>query len=81
MRIEFHNGFMQPTSVEVTRVVVYDMHDNPVSLAVEVDDGVIIASTADHPDFNSLLRSMGIDKTVIVHNTPQIALPEIRFGK
>jgi|GEM_PF-3488101 len=81
MRIEFHNGLTQPTSAEVTRVVVYDMYNNPVSLAVEIDNGVIITSTAEHPDFNTLLQSMGINKTVIVHDTPQIALPHITFGQ
>ncbi len=81
MKIEFHNRLGNPQSVEVTRVVVYDQNDNPIAVAVEVEPGAILAGTVDHPDFNELLRGLGITKTVIVQTVDQIPLPEIRFPK
>jgi len=79
MKIEFHSNLGHAQTVDVSRVVVYDMHDNPVALAVEVELGVILAATAEHSDFNEMLKALGLSKTVIVHDTPQIALPQIRF--
>jgi hypothetical protein len=82
--IEFHNRLGQPQRVEVTRVVVYDKHGNPIALAVEYDTNVTIAETlspGNEHAFHAMLRNLGIDRTVVVHETPQIALPQIRFPK
>ena len=79
MKIEFHNRLGSPQRVNVTRVVVYDRFDNPIVLAVEVDEDTIIAATAENSEFNDLLTNLGINKTVIVHATQQVPLPEIRF--
>jgi hypothetical protein len=81
MKIEFHNNLGNPQSVEVTRVVVYDQHDNPVAVAVEVEPGAIITGTAEHADFNELLRGLGLNKTVVVQTVEQVPLREIKFPK
>lgn len=82
MRLEFHNKLMQPQSVEATRVVVYDVLDNPISVAVETDEGIIIAETVSPQnarEFNSILKSLGINKTVVVSDATQKPLREIEI--
>lgn len=82
MKLLIHNHLGQPQEIEATRVVVLDSHDNPIAVAVEPDRGVIIAATASeegNAEFNSILRNLGIDKTVIVTDVPQRPLPEINI--
>ena len=82
MKLLIHSGLQNPQTIEATRVVVLDRHDNPVAVAVEVDKGVIIAQTAsegNQVEFNSILRSLGIDKTVVVTDAKERPLPEIHI--
>lgn len=80
MKIEIHNGLQNPRTVEVTRVVVLDKFDNPVAIAVEVDDGIILAETAaNEGPFNAMLRNLGIDRTVVVHTAQERPLPTIHI--
>lgn len=82
MRIEIHNKLGQPQVLEVTRVVIKDKFGNPIAIALEPDDGVIIADIASKGNeiqFNQLLRSLGIQKTVLVHEPTQQPLREIQF--
>lgn len=79
MKLEIHNG-LTPTVVEATRVIVKDMYDNPIAVAVEIESGIIVAETASNErmaEFNSILRSLGIAKTTIVKDAVQKPLPEI----
>ena len=80
MKIHVHNKLQNPQVIEVTRVVVYDSKDNPIALAVETDDGIIIAETVNSNnvlEFNAILKSLGINKTVVVHDIKQKPLSEI----
>lgn len=80
MRVETHNKLRDPQIIYASRVVVYDALDNPVSVTVEVENGVIITSHAGDPDFNRILRELGIDKTVIVQEIQQKAVQDIHFA-
>ena len=78
MKLEIHNGLRDPQVVEASRVVVKDMYDNPVAVAIEVDEGIIIAETASNKaEFYALLRNLGITKTLVVHDAQQKPLAEI----
>lgn len=78
MKVQLHNGLQSPQTISATRVLVLDDHGNPVAVAVEVGQGVIITELASEgPQFNSLLRSLGIQQTVIVEGVRQRQLPEI----
>lgn len=79
MKLEIHNG-LSPMIIEATRVIVKDMYDNPIAVAVEVENGIIVAETASNEkmaEFNSILRSLGVTKTTIVKDATQKSLPEI----
>jgi len=82
MKLLIHRNLREPQEIEATRVVVLDQFDNPVALAVEVEEGVIIAETAaegNEVEFNQILRSLGINKTVIVTDVKQRPLSEIEI--
>ena len=66
MRIEAHNKLGQPIVADITRVVVYDDYDNPISVAVKQDEGWIYVGHCRDPEFNDFLSGMGIDITYIV---------------
>lgn len=78
MRIEFHNKLGELQSLEVSRVVVYDMLGNPVAFSLE-HDNTIFSYTADCPEFNAMLRSLGVNKVVNVRDLKQTPLSEVRF--
>ena len=59
-----HN--LQPTVVPAHSVVIEDSEGNPIFVASCLDSKTIICVKADEPDFHVVLRSLGIDKTVIV---------------
>lgn len=78
MKIQFHKNLHQPQTHQVSSVVIYDSFGNPISVAVEIENGIVIAETLANPEqFHAILRSLGISKTVIVHDTVQRALPSI----
>lgn len=82
MKIEVHNKLGQPQTLEVTRVVIIDKFGNPVAVALEPDDGVIIAEVASKGNeiqFNQMLRALGIHKTVLIHEPVQQPLRDIQF--
>lgn len=82
MKLLIHRNLREPQEIEATRVVVLDQYDNPVALAVEVESGIIIADTAredNEIEFNQLLQSLGINKTVIVTDAKQRPLREIHI--
>lgn len=80
MKIQIHNGLRNPQTIEVTSVIVLDKFDNPVALAVEVDDGIILAETASNEaQFNAMLRNLGIDRTVVVRTAQERPLPTIQM--
>ncbi len=82
MKLLIHRNLREPQEIEATRVVVLDQYDNPVALAVEVDAGIIIAETAredNELEFNQLLQSLGINKTVIITDAKQRPLREVHI--
>ena len=79
MRVETHRNFRDIRSTEATRVVIYDKFENPIAIALEIGDGVILAETIGAPKFPELLRQLGLANTVMSQEVTQIPLPEIRL--
>lgn len=77
MQIEFHTRLGKAERREITRMVIYDAKDNPTVVAIEFAPGMIFAATADHPDFNHILKNFGLDRTVIVQDV-NFAGPDLR---
>jgi len=66
-------GGREPVIIDdATLMIVEDAKGNPVSLACEYGLpgrlGTFEVSHCKDPEFNELLKRLGIDKTVIVHN-------------
>lgn len=86
MRIVGHNKFGKPFDVEATRVVVYDDLGNPMMLGLDPGGGVLVAAIADDDptraaEFHRLLRSFGVDKTVIVSSLTPTPLNQMNFNR
>ena len=80
MKLQIHRNMRNVQTIEATRVVVRDDHDNPIALALEFAPGQILAVTADSPEFNAVLASLGIKETVLVEDVRQTPLDKVRFG-
>lgn len=76
MYVELHDHLGNAKKVQCTRVVVYDHNDTPTALAVEYQPRVIMAATMDHPEFNTMLRNLGVDQMVIVLPVDMRPLPD-----
>lgn len=82
MKIEFHNAFGKPQSIEVTRVVVFDDHNNPLALALKFGQTIVVSTADHHPmEFHRLLRELGLYNTVIVKDAAQIPIKDLQFGR
>lgn len=66
MKIYVHDQLGRPLIIPATRVVVQDDHGNPLMIALEDSPGTHICATAGDPDFPGLMKSLGIDRTLIV---------------
>ncbi len=67
MRIEAHNGFGKPISQEITRLVVYDDHDNPILIALKYAENLCYAGRIGDDEFQNVLKMLGVNKTTILH--------------
>jgi len=83
LTVEMHNGFRDVQQVKATRVVVYDMYDNPLAIVVQAPDDprVCQAVTCDQPGFQTMLKAMGLDKTVVVATQAPPDLSRMRFDE
>ena len=81
LKVEVHNNLKDPRQLEATRVVVYDVHDNPVAFVVQSaeDPRICMAATCDHKDFNRMLNVLGISQTVLLQETKQPPIESIQF--
>lgn len=57
---------LQPTEFESHAVTIEDQYGNIIVAAIELDDGVIVASKAGDTDFSGLLKLLQIDKVTTV---------------
>lgn len=72
MRVEMIRRVGEPPVVmEVGQIVVYDRLGNPLMVGVEYCQDQIFVSHAADEDFNTTLRNMHIDKTVVCE-TPSL---------
>jgi len=77
MRVELHDGLRDAYNLQATRVVVYDEYDNPIAAIVKIEDGRHIAVTASNKQFQSFLKALGINKTLIVQHIDPSNLPSL----
>lgn len=68
MRVELHDNLRQPLSLQATRLVVYDLYDNPIAVVVQMEDNRYVAATCANPSFEKILKSLGINKTLVVEH-------------
>lgn len=66
MKVALHDHLGRPIVLPATRVVVQDEHGNPLMIAVEDGPGTHICGMAGDPDFPNLMKTLGIDRTLIV---------------
>lgn len=66
MRVEAHDAFGNLINQEVTRVIVYDDHDNPISITFKYDEKVAETAHIKDPEFQRYLEMLGIEKVVKV---------------
>jgi len=64
MRVKTQHS-LQPDEQKAHSVVVEDDLGNPLFVAIQVDEAIVY-STVGEKEFQSLLRALGIDKTVVV---------------
>lgn len=67
MRIEAHNSLTDPINAEVTSVVVYDDHGQPIGLFVsQGSDSILVSTVKDGQKFYQNLKNFGISNTRVV---------------
>jgi hypothetical protein len=70
MRVKLHNGLKQPLVQEATSVVVEDELGNVIFAAQTLGNGLIQFTHMDDPEYQAILRQMGITKTVVIKDAP-----------
>lgn len=80
MKLKIHKDLREIMEIEATRVLVEDDLGNPIAFALQYGPGMIIAATADDPNFNAMLQQMGINKVVAITDVDVKSLESIRFG-
>lgn len=66
MRVKTLND-LQPAETVAQSVIIEDDKGNPIIVAMQLTESIIY-STAGDPDFHSMLRALGVTKTVHVTN-------------
>lgn len=67
MQVITHDRLRNPRRIKATRVVIEDDFGNPVGAFLQVEPGHIVAEIADDEQkFNSFLRQLGINKTIVI---------------
>lgn len=74
MIVETHNNFANPQRFEASRVVIRDCFDQPLVIALQVDDRTYQIYTQDDPEFPRVLRNLGIESTIVVDTVDPQAL-------
>lgn len=66
MRIKTLNN-LQPAETPAQSVIIEDDTGTPIIVAMQLTESIIYSTVGD-PDFHSMLRSLGVNKTVHVTN-------------
>jgi hypothetical protein len=77
MRVK-NQYYLQPTEFEAHAVTVEDNLGNTILVAIELDDGAILAAKAGDPDFAGLLKVLNIDKVTVVTHVKPKSVQEMR---
>lgn len=77
MRIK-NQYYLQPTEFESHAVTLEDNYGNIIFVAIEMDDGNIMAAQAGEKDFSVLLKLLNIDKVTTVTNITPKSIHEMR---
>lgn len=70
MKIVAHNRFHDPIETEITRIVIYDDHDQPIVAVISQGDGAVLLSTntgrpGERSAMEAVLRNFGIAATKV----------------
>lgn len=79
MRVSLHKNLRGGQVLEVSRIVIEDKLGNPVLIAMDYGDGLIVQSRPGDPDFNNMLQSVGITKIVDCTDIKQKPLNQVVF--
>jgi hypothetical protein len=71
---------LQPSERKAHSVVIEDDLGNPIFVAIQVDEAIVY-STPGEKDFHSLLRALGIEKTVVVSDFAPKSMQNIVWPK
>jgi len=78
LRLEIIDENGKTRHIRAGRVVIYDEVTNtPISLAHEFSPGICFATCAGNDDFEAMLKSLGVDRTVIIEKIDTDNLPRI----
>ena len=69
-------GKSQHVLDDINLVVVEDTFGNPLVVIIETQTGVQSVILADDPDFNRILKGLGIDKVVISEQLESREMPD-----
>ena len=81
MFVELHDSLGKVQRIPCTRAMIVDNLGNPLALAVEWQPDAYYVTTCNDPDFNQVLRNLGIGRTVICTDLTLKPLEEIRFDR
>jgi hypothetical protein len=79
MRVRIQRNLGETALIEASTVVIEDAFGNPIAVAYERSPGVTVASIAQQPDFDEILRMIGFGSTVYVVTSEPKALPAVQF--
>jgi hypothetical protein len=70
--------YLQPTVSDAHSVIVEDNFGNIIYVAVEADGGNIVTAQAGEPEFEPLIKALGIDKMTIVRTFNPKSVEEMK---
>lgn len=79
MRVVHRNGLSGVVEAETTRVVVFDDFGNPICVVLKQGNGRATVARAGDPQFQQVLHTLGITRTVVVDKLDTKNLPRLRL--
>lgn len=80
MWLEYLDPDGRPHRVRATRLVVKDeRYENEHAIAIDAEGCIVACDASREMEFNSLLHTMGIHKTILVTEIVQKPVRDIRF--
>ena len=78
MKLEILSG-LKPQVINCTRVLITTDDGRPLAISSEWAPGAVITSHAGEPNFSQLLKTLGVDRTVVTEEIPAARLADFTF--